>query len=29
MTEATATFDVRRTGAASVVDIHGEVTAAS
>jgi anti-sigma B factor antagonist len=29
MTEATATFDVRRDGAASVVDIHGEVTAAS
>ena len=29
MTEATATFDVRRSGAASVVDIHGEVTAAS
>ncbi len=29
MTEATATFDVRRHGAAGVVDIHGEVTAAS
>jgi anti-sigma B factor antagonist len=29
MTETTATFDVRRHGAASVVDIHGEVTAAS
>jgi anti-sigma B factor antagonist len=29
MTEATATFDVRRDGAASIVDIHGEVTAAS
>lgn len=29
MTDTTATFDVRRTGAASVVDIHGEVTAAS
>ena len=29
MTEATATFDVRHTGAASVVDIHGEVTASS
>ena len=29
MTEATATFDVRRHGTASVVDIHGEVTAAS
>ena len=29
MTETTATFDVRRHGGASVVDIHGEVTAAS
>ena len=29
MSEATATFDVRRTGVACVVDIHGEVTAAS
>jgi anti-sigma B factor antagonist len=29
MTEATATFDVRRQGSASVVDIRGDVTAAS
>ena len=29
MTEATATFDVRRHGPASVVDIKGDVTAAS
>jgi anti-sigma B factor antagonist len=29
MTEATATFDVRRHGPASVVDIRGDVTAAS
>ncbi len=29
MTEATATFDVRRLGPASVVDIHGDVTAGS
>jgi anti-sigma B factor antagonist len=29
MTEATATFEVRRSGAASIVDIHGDVTAAS
>ena len=29
MTEATATFDVRRHGSASVVDIRGDVTAAS
>ena len=29
MTEATATFDVRRHGRASVVDIKGDVTAAS
>jgi anti-sigma B factor antagonist len=29
MTEATATFDVRRQGAAGVVDIKGDVTAGS
>ena len=29
MTEATATFDVRRQGAAGVVDIRGDVTAGS
>jgi len=29
MTEATATFGVRRLGAASVVDIRGDVTSAS
>lgn len=29
MTDATATFDVRRHGPASVVDIKGDVTAAS
>ena len=29
MTEATATFEVRRNGPASVVDIRGDVTAAS
>jgi len=29
MTEATATFDVRRSGAAALVDIQGEVTAGS
>ncbi len=29
MTEATATFDVRRLGAASIVDIRGDVTSAS
>jgi anti-sigma B factor antagonist len=29
MTEATATFDVRRQGSASVVDIKGDVTAGS
>ncbi len=29
MTEATATFDVRRHGPASVVDIRGDVTAGS
>ena len=29
MTDATATFDVRRQGPASVVDIKGDVTAAS
>jgi anti-sigma B factor antagonist len=29
MTEATATFDVRRHGPATVVDIRGDVTAAS
>ncbi|CAA9347414.1 MAG: hypothetical protein AVDCRST_MAG72-1208 [uncultured Nocardioidaceae bacterium] len=29
MTEATATFDVRREGSASVVDIKGDVTAGS
>jgi anti-sigma B factor antagonist len=29
MTEATATFDVRRQGAACVVDIQGDVTASS
>lgn len=29
MTEATATFDVRRLGAASVVDISGDVTSGS
>ena len=29
MTEATATFDVRRHGTASVVDIQGDVTAGS
>ena len=29
MTEATATFDVRRHGSATVVDIRGDVTAAS
>ena len=29
MTEATATFDVRRQGRASVVDIKGDVTAGS
>jgi len=29
MTEATATFEVRRSGAASIVDIQGDVTAAS
>ncbi len=29
MTEATATFDVRREGTACVVDVHGDVTAGS
>jgi anti-sigma B factor antagonist len=29
MTEATATFDVRRVGSAGVVDIKGDVTSAS
>lgn len=29
MTEATATFDVRRSGLAGMVDIHGDVTAGS
>ena len=29
MPEATATFEVRRSGAASIVDIQGDVTAAS
>ena len=29
MTEPTATFDARRVGPACVIDIHGEVTAAS
>ena len=29
MAEATATFDVRRSGSASVVDIRGDVTASS
>ena len=29
MTEATATFDVRRVGTAGVVDIRGDVTASS
>ena len=29
MTEATATFDVRRVGSASVVDIKGDVTSGS
>jgi anti-sigma B factor antagonist len=29
MPEATATFEVRRTGPASIVDIQGDVTAAS
>ncbi len=29
MTEATATFDVRRSGPAGIVDIQGDVTAGS